>query len=502
MRRLLLCGLFATLIPSSGSTSLQAPTFRINAVSPAPGSSLASAPAEILVTLSDTIQAGSLGSATVQLVRDGADNAFDTPDDVTVAPASLTVVGGNQIRLDLTGVPLANDTYRLRLLGNIPISAGRVGWWRLDESIGNAVADSSGMGNHGTIGGNPTWLPAGGRIGGALNFDGNGDFVIVPQAGSLQPSGSMSVTLWAQITSVTSGFADLVRKADANQGGYLIRWHHFTDHLWWRVDRYSNPQIFVQDTQVTTPYLNAWHHIAGTYDAATGTSSLYVDGVLKNSITGFTGPLEHTDELYLMFTNHPGQVAVPGLLDDVRVYSRALSLAEVQSLAAAVSDEAVTDLSGNPIDGEFAGSFPSGNASPGGHFVSTFVLDTNLPVAPSLLIATPTGTGPINLSWTDNSSNELGFRVERGSDGVNFVEIASVGAGVAAYPDAWPPGTSFYRVRAFNAAGNGGYSNTASATPAGSASSSLIIVKGCGSAGLEVLIPLALAALLRRRRKA
>ncbi len=88
------------------------------------------------------------------------------------------------------------------------------------------------------------------------------------------------------------------------------------------------------------------------------------------------------------------------------------------------------------------------------------------PAAPSSLTATANGASQINLSWTDNSSNEDNFKIERhGGDG-NFVEIATVGADVVSYNDTGlvASTTYTYRVRASNSAGNSGYSNEASAT--------------------------------------
>jgi len=481
--------LAAGLFPAYG---VQAPPFHVTAVDPAPAAILNSAPAQILVTLNDAVAPGSVGSSTVILVRAGPDNAFGTPDDAVIVPAGISIQGGNQIKIDLTGVVLPNDTYRLTLLGNTPIAANRVGWWKFDETAGTVAADSSGSGNHGTLGGNPQWQPGGGRIGGALNFDGSDDFVVVPQSASLEPVGSMSVSLWAYVTSASGGFADLVRKAGANQGGYLVRWHHFDDRLWWRLDRYgTDPQIFVPDPQVTAGYLNAWHHIAGTWDAATGVSSLYVDGVLINSLNGFSGPLEHTDPLYFMWTPHPGQAAVPGRLDDVRIYSRALTVPEVQSLASAVSDEGVTNASAIPIDGD-------DNGTAGGNFVSTFHLDTNLPPAPTLLIAAPGSSGGISLAWTDNSANEQGFRIERSSNGTTFGEIGTVGPDVTSFLDGGAVGTFFYRVRATNGAGGSAFTNTASASSTRAAPTA-IEAGGCGLIGLEIAL-LAVLSRCRRRR--
>lgn len=86
-----------------------------------------------------------------------------------------------------------------------------------------------------------------------------------------------------------------------------------------------------------------------------------------------------------------------------------------------------------------------------------------------LLICVPLYGAQFTLTWTDNSTNETGFRIER-APGLNattgFTEIATVGANVVTYVDAGlPNSTSYsYRLRAYNSAGNSGYSNTASGT--------------------------------------
>lgn len=466
-------------------------------MTPAAGAILTGVPTEIVVTLSEPVDPASVHDASVKLVRAGSDTLFGGPDDVEIAPAGLSVVGGTEIHVDLGGVVLPNDSYRITILGNAPINAGRVAWWRMDESSGTVVHDSSGNANQGSFGGNPQWQPTGGRIGGALSFDGVDDRVVVPKNASIEPAGAMTVCLWAKIPGPAAQFSDLLRKAGAFQPGYLLRWYQDDGRFWVRFDRSVNSQMFLSDNVTTAPYLNAWHHFAGTYDSATGVAGLYVDGVLRTSLTGQTGPLEHSDHLYLMFTPHSLQAPVAGLLDDVRIYSRALSLAELQSLASGASDVAVTTVAGAPLDGEFSGTLPSGNGSAGGHFQSTFVLNTGLPPAPGPLAAAPDLQGAVDLSWTDNSSNELGFKIERGSDGVTFAEIGTVGAGATSYHDPGPPGLSFYRVRGFNGSGAGPFSNVAAATPTGG----LSVGGGCGLSGLEGFLVLALGGFLRGRRR-
>jgi hypothetical protein len=89
------------------------------------------------------------------------------------------------------------------------------------------------------------------------------------------------------------------------------------------------------------------------------------------------------------------------------------------------------------------------------------------PAAPSGLTATPFSQTQINLHWTDNSSNEDGFKIERSPNGSSgWVQIATVGAGVVDYPNTGLTcGTPYwYRVRAYNAGGDSAYSNIANAT--------------------------------------
>jgi hypothetical protein len=88
------------------------------------------------------------------------------------------------------------------------------------------------------------------------------------------------------------------------------------------------------------------------------------------------------------------------------------------------------------------------------------------PAAPSNLTASPSGKRAINLTWTDNSNNETGFKIERGTDGVNFSQITTVGANVTSYKNSGLTSgvRYYYRVRATSGAGDSAYSNVANAT--------------------------------------
>ena len=91
---------------------------------------------------------------------------------------------------------------------------------------------------------------------------------------------------------------------------------------------------------------------------------------------------------------------------------------------------------------------------------------TTPPVAPSSLVATAASATQVNLSWTDNSSDEAGFRIERSTDAVNFTQIGTTAAGGRTYGAAGLTASTAYtfRVRAYNANGDSAYSNSATAT--------------------------------------
>ncbi|HKB02951.1 MAG TPA: matrixin family metalloprotease, partial [Gemmataceae bacterium] len=88
------------------------------------------------------------------------------------------------------------------------------------------------------------------------------------------------------------------------------------------------------------------------------------------------------------------------------------------------------------------------------------------PTAPAGLSATPASSSRVDLTWTDQSNNEDGFRVEQSADGTTFTFVANVGANATGYAvTGLSASTTYYfRVRAYNAVGDSAWSNTAQAT--------------------------------------
>jgi hypothetical protein len=110
-------------------------------------------------------------------------------------------------------------------------------------------------------------------------------------------------------------------------------------------------------------------------------------------------------------------------------------------------------------------AYNTSGMSPYSNVVTVTTLAT--PGMPTYLSATVVGSNQINLSWTDNSTNETGFYIERSGDyGQNYTQIGSVGANVKTYQNTGViDGHSYYyRVCAYNASGKSSYSSESYAT--------------------------------------
>jgi hypothetical protein len=331
-------------------TPAPAPQLRITGALPAPGSSLPGASDSILLTLNEDFNASSVTSSSVKLLRAGPDGLFGTADDVVLNPA-LSIVGTNQIRVSLTGIPVLSQPVRLVVSGTPAAFAGRFGHWRLDEGSGSSTADASGNGRVGLLD-NVTWTA--GRVGYGLHFDGGANRVNI-DAGTIAPS--WSAAMWIRREDSPNAEARILDPQETDTFGTSLRLEQFNP-----ADRVGFTTLNVEDYffDYIAP-VNAWVHLTfvGT---ATGTS-LYADGAL-------IGTHPASVSLFVAKLGSFSTNAMKGTLDEVQIYSRALTAAEILSLARL--DGAVKGTSGRVLDGEYSGSFPSGNGVSGGNFQATW----------------------------------------------------------------------------------------------------------------------------------
>ncbi|MFC1715445.1 LamG domain-containing protein [Candidatus Poribacteria bacterium] len=212
---------------------------------------------------------------------------------------------------------------------------GLISYWTFDEEDreDRIVNDTVGI-NHGTIMGNPEVVD--GWIGDALMFDGAADGVDCGQDESLN-LGKEDFTLeaWFSGGAQTSSWPCIFRKGnalcDGCPPGYAIYWAGNN----WSLAVDGSDQIGDQDrvSVASGPYMDEeWHHIVGTRDK--DNMHLYLDGVLVNSGLNNDRNVNVGTGLALSF-----DTSFNGALDEVKIYSRALSEDEVLRNFKAVSRE-------------------------------------------------------------------------------------------------------------------------------------------------------------------
>lgn len=196
-----------------------------------------------------------------------------------------------------------------------------------NEGSGTTALDASGHGNAGTITG-ATRTESGG-CGGALLFNGDGDYVSIPFTTLNHPEKEITVSAWFYVDS----FAPQTLVSGYNNGGYWLGFGDGND-LWWVIDTRDSGIVSVPvQHEGITP--GQWHHVTGSYDGET--MKIYLDGALRNRANA-TGPIRYEYANYVMLGTDAGEADSPdatcpktltGGLDEVRIYDTALGYGQV-----------------------------------------------------------------------------------------------------------------------------------------------------------------------------
>ena len=253
-------------------------------------------------------------------------NGVDTTE-ANYSPGPLDFTTTYYWAVDEIGGPPDNTIYpgavwSFTTMPDIQISDDNlIGWWTFDEGLGRTALDWSGHGNHGAIQGNPAWVVGYENKGSALDFDGLGDYVDCGKAAILDFNEQITVAAWIRVDVFEQTDQAIVSKGQ--NVWRLVRNGLTSDQL-----RFDCGGQAIGSTNVND---GEWHHAAGTYDGST--VSLYVDSALDGYIAN-SGPIP-TDPnitLWIADTNRPGAgpQAWNGLIDDVRIYNKALTQQEIE----------------------------------------------------------------------------------------------------------------------------------------------------------------------------
>ncbi len=200
----------------------------------------------------------------------------------------------------------------------VTLGADLVGEWKFD----NNTNDSSGYENNGTMGDDPSYVD--GMFGKALEFDGN-DYVSIPDSDFLDLTELGTIEVWAKKNSQKHYQMYITKGIASANTGYQLMDYGTTGRIVLRWG--SDGNNIVTDEVVPT---DKWYHIVGTYDGSD--LRIYLNGSLSKKVPYTTNAVANTDPLRI--GRRSDGYFFDGTLDEVRIYNKALSSAEIQQLYA------------------------------------------------------------------------------------------------------------------------------------------------------------------------
>jgi hypothetical protein len=274
----------------------------------------------------------------VQFLVDGANlGAEDSTSPYSVTWDTTTVPDGPHVlsarARDAAGNTQTAPPITVTVQNGGSGGSGPVAAYGFNESGGTTADDSSPTGNDGALVG-ATW--AAGRFGSAVSFTGAA-YVQAPDVNALSPGSGATFAAWIYLTSTPSELASIVNKwsqtADdeylfavtANRNPFFA-WHTTGGTT------YSTPAFNdVTDASSQVP-LNTWTHVAVVRNGAS--LSFYVNGTLTSSTNAMdTNPFRNGSNTLRVGSQSRGGVNrhFPGRIDELRIYSRALTAAQLQA---------------------------------------------------------------------------------------------------------------------------------------------------------------------------
>ena len=199
-----------------------------------------------------------------------------------------------------------------------------------DEDPEDVVNDVSPHGNHGKVKGEP--IQVDGKFGLARQFDGVGDALEIPHHVSLNMRDAVSIEMWVKLDEDGGADSEVGLEKGGWEAGEYSLYTFYVPGNGWAMQLKDLPEACgdanggnlgadVRDGE--------WHFLAGVWDG--DTISLYTDGILELSFECAGGPLGSNKQSIFIGARTASMRWLKGVIDEVRVYSRALSEQEVKT---------------------------------------------------------------------------------------------------------------------------------------------------------------------------
>ncbi|MEQ1642918.1 MAG: LamG domain-containing protein, partial [Pyrinomonadaceae bacterium] len=211
-----------------------------------------------------------------------------------------------------------------------PAPSGIVAWYR-GEDNGLDVFDL----NDGTLQNGATYTT--GKVGRAFDLDGSNDYITIPDSPAVRPANALTVEGWFKFDTLIPAPGEnanhLVAKPLGTQfGDSYVLWISDIGHLRGGICDSTTTCDFVDSG--FTVQINTWYHVAMTFDDAANSLRIFVDGAQVSQATTNKSIVYDSHPLVIGadIENETVQFFHDGQADEVTVYDRALSLAELQSI--------------------------------------------------------------------------------------------------------------------------------------------------------------------------
>ncbi|MCG2826397.1 MAG: right-handed parallel beta-helix repeat-containing protein, partial [Thermoplasmatales archaeon] len=250
----------------------------------------------------------------IEKTQNATEYTMHTPHNITVSK--------EQYFTNYTSVMMNASKGAVIILEHAYNTTGLIASWHFNENAGDTVYDSSGNNNDGAVYG-AIWTT--GVNGSALSFDGENDYVEVPDNDSLDITDAITIEAW--IYPKGWGEGSLGSIADKNwQTGYAFYLKNTEGQE--SIKFASNNAGVVQTADSGSITLNEWQHVVVTYDRQNVV--FYVNGINKGG--GAETNAIGTNSESLFIGNDMGTACTfNGIIDEVRIYNRALNATEIQA---------------------------------------------------------------------------------------------------------------------------------------------------------------------------
>ena len=198
---------------------------------------------------------------------------------------------------------------------------GLVAYWPFDEGSGKTAEDVTGNGHDGKFAGAPKWVD--GKFGTALEFDGEEDHVVVADDAALAIEENITFMAWFSPGDVLTSRRLMVK----NNSIFVIFDFGNKDSI----DFLVKPDNTFAESTTTDWKVGEWYHFAGTFDGKT--MKVYVNGKLEDEAANNV-PIAPSDlELWIGGDDFGRPTDFfPGSIDEVRLYEKTLTEAEIQKV--------------------------------------------------------------------------------------------------------------------------------------------------------------------------